>query len=164
MPERAPDKLSLIEDFVNTRDLEEGVERLGSPPALAAWLADHGLAAPGETFDDGDLARTRTVREALRALLLTNNGGEPDPGAAAVLTAAGDAARLRASPPGTRTSRPRVAPPPARPPARRARAGARGRAWRTPPSRRSARRTPRRARRPRRPPRPARRAARPAHR
>jgi predicted RNA-binding Zn ribbon-like protein len=94
MPERAPDKISLIEDFVNTRDLEEGVERLGSPPALAAWLADHGLAAPDETFDDGDLARTRTVREALRALLLTNNGGEPDTGAAAALTAAGDAARL----------------------------------------------------------------------
>jgi predicted RNA-binding Zn ribbon-like protein len=94
MSDRAADDLSLIEDFVNTLDLEEGVECLGSPPALAGWLADHGLAAPDETFDDGDLARTRTVREALRALLLTNNGGEPDPGAAGVLTAAGDAARL----------------------------------------------------------------------
>jgi predicted RNA-binding Zn ribbon-like protein len=94
MSERAADELSLIEDFVNTRDLEEGVERLGSPPALAAWLVDHGLAAPDETFDDGDLARARTVREALRALLLTNNGGEPDPGAAAALTAAAEAARL----------------------------------------------------------------------
>lgn len=94
MSDRTADELSLIEDFVNTRDLEEGVERLGSPPALAAWLADQGLAAPDETFDDADLARTRTVREALRALLLTNNGGEPDPGAAAVLTAAADAAHL----------------------------------------------------------------------
>src|SRR4051794_19455107 len=92
MSDRTADELSLIEDFVNTRDLEEGVERLGSPPALAAWLADQGLAAPDETFDDADLARTRSVREALRALLLTNNGGEPDPGAAAVLTAAADAA------------------------------------------------------------------------
>src|SRR3954449_4914968 len=94
MSDRTADELSLIEDFVNTRDLEEGVERLGSPPALAAWLAEHGLAEPAQTFDDGALARVRTVREALRALLLANNGGEPDPGAAAALTVAGDAARL----------------------------------------------------------------------
>src|SRR3954463_8093108 len=53
------DPLSLIEDFVNTRDLEEGVERLGSPPALAAWLAEHGLAEPDETLGHADLARTR---------------------------------------------------------------------------------------------------------
>src|SRR3954468_5993019 len=94
MTDRAADELSLIEEFVNTRDLEDGVERLGSPPALAAWLADHGLAEPDETFDDNDLARTRTIREALRALLLATNGAAPDPGAAAVRTAAADAARL----------------------------------------------------------------------
>src|SRR3954467_12914187 len=94
MSDRTADELSLIEDFVNTPDPAAGVGGLASPTEPPAWLADQGLAAPDETFDDADLARTRSVREALRALLLTNNGGAPAPGAAAVLTAAADAARL----------------------------------------------------------------------
>ena len=94
MSDTAPNELALIEDFVNTVDLEDGDEALAIPAALSDWLAEHGLADPGERFDHEDLARAIAVREALRALLLANNGGELDPGAPATLTAAADRARL----------------------------------------------------------------------
>ena len=94
MSKPAPDELALIEAFVNTVDLEDGDEALSIPAELADWLAEHGLAEPGETFSHDDLARAIAVREALRALLLANNGGELDPAAPATLTAAADRARL----------------------------------------------------------------------
>ena len=94
MSKPAPTQLALIEDFVNTFDLEDGDEAFPIPSALADWLAERGLTAPGEALDHEDLARALAVREALRALLLANNGGEPDPGAPATLNAAADRARL----------------------------------------------------------------------
>ncbi len=36
----APGPLELVRDFVNTLDVEDGRERLDSPAALAAWLAE----------------------------------------------------------------------------------------------------------------------------
>jgi predicted RNA-binding Zn ribbon-like protein len=94
MSKAAPAQLALIEDFVNTFDLEDGDEAFPIPSALADWLAERGLAAPGEALDHEDLARALAVREALRALLLANNGGELDSGALATLNAAADRARL----------------------------------------------------------------------
>jgi predicted RNA-binding Zn ribbon-like protein len=91
---KAPNDLALIEDFVNTVDLEEGVEALATPESLAAWLAERGLAEPHETFGAEALAQAIAVREALRALLLANNGGALDATAPATLTAAADRARL----------------------------------------------------------------------
>jgi predicted RNA-binding Zn ribbon-like protein len=94
MSKPAPDELALIESFVNTFDLEDGDEELGTPDALAAWLAGHELSAPGEPFSHEDVATAIAVREALRALLLANNGGELAPAAPATLNAAADRARL----------------------------------------------------------------------
>jgi predicted RNA-binding Zn ribbon-like protein len=94
MADPAPHELALIEAFVNTWDLEESAELLASPEALSSWLAEHGLARAGEHFGHDDLARAVAVREALRALLLANNGGELEPSAGATLTEAADAARL----------------------------------------------------------------------
>jgi predicted RNA-binding Zn ribbon-like protein len=69
----APGELELIRDFVNTFDLEDGEERLRTGEDLAAWMASHGLeAAP--TPGDADLRRAIEFREALRSLLLANNG------------------------------------------------------------------------------------------
>ena len=79
MTQACPHELALIEDFVNTVDKETGEEALGSPEALAAWLAEHGLAEPGAPLDHDDLAGAVAIREDLRALLLANNGGELDP-------------------------------------------------------------------------------------
>ena len=88
-----PQELALVEDYVNTFDLEDGDEAFSIPAALSAWLAEHGLAGPA-TLDHDDLARAIAVREALRALLLANNGGVLDPAAPATLNAAAERARL----------------------------------------------------------------------
>src|SRR5688572_20513031 len=86
--ESSPAGLKLIQDLVNTVDLEDGTEQLAVPEKLGDWLAEHGLADPGERFSHDDLARTVAVREALRALLLANNEGPLDPAAVATLNAA----------------------------------------------------------------------------
>jgi len=90
----APDDLAVLEDYVNTWDLESDEDEFAGPVELAAWLVEHDLAEPGEAFDQDDLARAIAVREALRALLLANNGGELDTAAPGTLTAAADRARL----------------------------------------------------------------------
>jgi predicted RNA-binding Zn ribbon-like protein len=94
MSKPAPTELAVIEAFVNTVDFEDGEEALSIPAELSAWLAEHDLAEPGETFSHEDLAAAIAVREALRALLLANNDGELEPAAPATLTAAADRARL----------------------------------------------------------------------
>ena len=94
MPTAAPDELALIEAFVNTWDLEDDEDAFSIPTALGEWLVAHGLAGPGATYDHEDLARAIAVREALRALLLANNGDALDPAAPAALSAAADRAQL----------------------------------------------------------------------
>ena len=64
----------LVRDFVNTRDLLDGVEELATPAALAGWLGVHAL---GEVeAKPADLDRAVELREALRRLLLVNTGLE----------------------------------------------------------------------------------------
>ena len=69
----APGDLERVRDFVNTLDVESGDDALSSPDALRAWLEDQGLA-PGRGASRPDLVAARRLREALRALLLENNG------------------------------------------------------------------------------------------
>ena len=73
----APGKLRLVGEFVNTLDLDDDSEGLARPANLAAWLAAHGLAKPDIEVGAADLKRAVELREALRAALLANNGGEP---------------------------------------------------------------------------------------
>jgi predicted RNA-binding Zn ribbon-like protein len=80
--------LRLVQDFVNTLDREHGNDLLDGTDGLAAWLEHRGLDAGG--VRPRDVARAIEVREALRALLLANNGGPAAPEAHAVLE---DAAR-----------------------------------------------------------------------
>lgn len=73
---------------MNTLDVESDEDALSSPAACADWLRGRGLLdRPGRPSWE-DLARTVAVREALRALLVANNGGTLDPDAVAVLDAA----------------------------------------------------------------------------
>jgi predicted RNA-binding Zn ribbon-like protein len=88
-PAAAP--LRLVQDFVNTVDREHAVDLLDAPEGLAAWLRHRGLAGDP---DAPELARAVRLREALRTLLLANNGGREDPAARAVLEAAARRARL----------------------------------------------------------------------
>ena len=66
--------LDLVRDFVNTCDLEEGLERLESPAATRRWLVERNVLAQNARVTGGDVRRLIDVREALRELLLVNNG------------------------------------------------------------------------------------------
>jgi predicted RNA-binding Zn ribbon-like protein len=65
----------LLLDFVNTRDFQPDTDELETPGKLTAWLAEHHLVpadtGPGEP---GELALAVTLREGLRAALLTHHG------------------------------------------------------------------------------------------
>ena len=83
----APGELELIEQLVNTADLEEGTDAIASPDALAAWLRSVGLAGRADVFEEADVARVVAFREALRRLLLSHHGGDVDARAVAELDA-----------------------------------------------------------------------------
>ena len=93
--EPAPDDLRIIQAFINTRDVEEETDELSSPLALAAWLETWGLLPAGVRLGEDDLESAITVREALRGLLLANNGATLDPAAVELLDRAAEATRLR---------------------------------------------------------------------
>src|SRR5919107_5800355 len=94
----APGDLELVRDFVNTRDLEKGTDRIDAPGRLASWLVEKGLARAGYAPTDEDVARARTFREALRSMLLGNAGLSPGAGGAEGLTPTRGGDALRAGP------------------------------------------------------------------
>src|SRR5690348_16732207 len=92
VPKAAPEPLRLVQLFVNTVDREHGREWIGSVQALRSWLRERGLSSRG--IDTAALARAHEVREALRELLLANNGEAWDGRALDVVGSAGVGARL----------------------------------------------------------------------
>ena len=73
VPKAAPEPLREVQQFVNSVDLEHDVDWLPD------WLEERGLA--------GALARARALREALRALVLANNGAALDQSALELVNA-----------------------------------------------------------------------------
>lgn len=104
MSNPAPGSLETVRAFVNTLDIDDGVELLETPGELAGWLAEQGLAGGGEGDDgeaarglratDADLRRAIELREALRAHLLAHHDQPLPAAAAATLDAAARRARL----------------------------------------------------------------------
>jgi predicted RNA-binding Zn ribbon-like protein len=92
--EPAPGSLRVVQAFVNTVDREHGPDLFEEQAGLAEWLERHLLPAG---VGAADLGSVREVREALRTLLLANNGEPHDPRAPAVLEAAARRARLEAT-------------------------------------------------------------------
>src|SRR5689334_6550638 len=90
--EPAEDDLRLVQDFVNTLDRENGVELFDDPAGLEQWLAYRSL--PGAPVDGAGVTRAVELREALRAVLLANNGGPDAPEAHGTITAFATAAGL----------------------------------------------------------------------
>ena len=74
----APGELEFVREFVNTRELDPDREDLGSPEALGTWLGDHGMPVTG-SLGEADVRRAQSFREAIRALLLANNGEPVSP-------------------------------------------------------------------------------------
>src|SRR5688572_19177697 len=75
----APGRLEVVRRFVNTQDIEDGIEELATPAAARAWLREHGLPDVPR-LDVPRMNRLIGLRDNLRRLLLANNGdvnGEP---------------------------------------------------------------------------------------
>jgi predicted RNA-binding Zn ribbon-like protein len=74
----APGELTFVERFLRTRnEVRDGA-------SLSAWLAREGLA---RSANDALARRALRLREALRELLWTNNGGPPASAASAAVNA-----------------------------------------------------------------------------
>jgi predicted RNA-binding Zn ribbon-like protein len=95
MSKKAPEPLNLVQDYVNSADLEEGREDFASPEGLRDWLAERDLMRRAEPVSEGDLRRAIDVREGLRAVLLANSGHELDGAAVERLNLAASRAGLR---------------------------------------------------------------------
>ncbi|UKY50621.1 CGNR zinc finger domain-containing protein [Streptomyces inhibens] len=80
----APDSLLLVQDLVNTLDIETGEDALIAEGGLGAFLRDHDL--PELAQDADELAapgEIRELREALRAVCLAHTAGTAVPERAA---------------------------------------------------------------------------------
>jgi predicted RNA-binding Zn ribbon-like protein len=84
--EAAPGKLAIVQDFVNSWNIEDGVELFDRPESLVRWLRERGLIEPEATATRADLRLWLATREALRALLIANAGGRLDPDASRLLS------------------------------------------------------------------------------
>src|SRR6476620_8270680 len=90
---RASDDIELISSFVNT--LEKNTTRpdeesLDSPEELRSWMDAQGIPA-GDRLGPKDFERAIEFREAMRLLLLSNNGADLDAGVLRRLRSAADA-------------------------------------------------------------------------
>jgi predicted RNA-binding Zn ribbon-like protein len=86
--EPAPEPLRLVQDLVNTVDLEsETGEELLTPADLAAWVRAHGGpdGTEGAHFGDVGLAEVIELREALRDACQAHAGVDMAPAAVAAL-------------------------------------------------------------------------------
>jgi predicted RNA-binding Zn ribbon-like protein len=89
----APGDLELVRQFLNTRDVEEGLDEIASPDELREWLAGKGLEPAGR-LGTADVELVLALRESLRALVLANNGEPLDPRAIPTLNSIASAAHL----------------------------------------------------------------------
>jgi predicted RNA-binding Zn ribbon-like protein len=94
-PKAAPGDLNHVRRFVNTLDLEDGSDLIAEPDALRAWLAERELLDAGAELTAADVRQAHELREALRKLLLANNGDPLDPAATEALNAAAKRAELQ---------------------------------------------------------------------
>jgi predicted RNA-binding Zn ribbon-like protein len=78
-----PHDLDLVIDFVNTFDPDEATDGFATPAGLGTWLAERGLLeAGGGRLTNSEWKRALRLREALRTLMLANNGAPADAAAA----------------------------------------------------------------------------------
>jgi predicted RNA-binding Zn ribbon-like protein len=88
---QAPGDLASLQAFVNTREIEQATEELGSPADLGSWLRKAGLLGPDDPLTPltpltpADLDAALELREALRGVLASHvapGTGEPEAGEA----------------------------------------------------------------------------------
>ncbi len=91
--ESAPGELALVQDFINTRDLQ-GADALRDRTHLEHWLQGHDLLKEHHRLSDTDLRHAVSVREALRNLLEANDGETAPKDAVETLSRAARSAHL----------------------------------------------------------------------
>jgi predicted RNA-binding Zn ribbon-like protein len=75
----APGRLALVQDLINTADLEYGLDRLRTPDNLDVFCVDHGIGEIGA--GPQDVAAAQGLREALREACRAHAGrGRAEPG------------------------------------------------------------------------------------
>ena len=72
--QRADGDLGVVQAFLNTHDLEDGVDRVASPDLLGRFLAEKGWLQPRARIGADQHQRALALREALRGLLEANSG------------------------------------------------------------------------------------------
>ncbi|MEU8787141.1 CGNR zinc finger domain-containing protein [Streptomyces sp. NPDC048637] len=72
----APDSLRLVQDLVNTLDIETGEDTLTADGGLGGFLHDHGVPGRGGATALGEL---QELREALREVCLAHTSGTAVP-------------------------------------------------------------------------------------
>ena len=65
----APGQLLLVQELLNSYDVEAGIDELSNADALGGWLRARELIGPDDELSDADLERARAFREGLRTLL-----------------------------------------------------------------------------------------------
>jgi predicted RNA-binding Zn ribbon-like protein len=80
-----PAEVALVRSFVNTLDVDEGIDELETPVALAAWLRKAGLVTSGTPASGRDLKLALRLRAALRDELIGHHDQTLDRAAAAAL-------------------------------------------------------------------------------
>ena len=88
------ERVRLIGDFVNTRDVEHDDDEVGTPEGLRDWLVQRGLVDAATPPDAKAHARAIAVREGIRALGRANNDEPLDHMALGAMNAAAQAAPL----------------------------------------------------------------------
>ncbi|MHB8538094.1 MAG: CGNR zinc finger domain-containing protein [Candidatus Dormibacteria bacterium] len=73
----APGSLRLIQKFINSTEMPDGVDELRTAPLAARWL--HDAMGVELAVSDGDRERLVATREALRDLLEAHTGENVDP-------------------------------------------------------------------------------------
>jgi predicted RNA-binding Zn ribbon-like protein len=76
---RVPASLRLVESFLNSVDLESGLDDLESPHRFKGWLTAHRRIAAGDTLTEADLDFARDLRDALRAQLRAGEQNQESP-------------------------------------------------------------------------------------
>lgn len=85
----APGRLHLVQDFINTVDIEDATDVFDSVAAVGRWLGRRDLLGPGNRLrDPADLDRAVRLREALREVCAANHDLQPPPPASVAIVEA----------------------------------------------------------------------------
>jgi predicted RNA-binding Zn ribbon-like protein len=74
-PFAAPGELEVVRRFINTLDIESGIDGFATTEGARAWLESWGLIGELDRLAEVDRAEIVALREGLRAVAEANHGG-----------------------------------------------------------------------------------------